>query len=144
DDLAHLLLEPRHRNGDVALAHAEEPTDADDRVRHRFVGRHDQIADLADLVARVVVDVLPENLLLRAPPLRDFLDLRYRDAAHARAGGLRHRIGRGGRDDEAHEHHDYCFHCVPPVRCYSIAVRAQTRAPATKDYASLGEVGTGP
>src|SRR5262249_24222958 len=72
DDPALLLLESAHRHGNVVLAHPEEPADADNRVGDLPAGRHDQVVDVADLVAGVVVDVLPENLLLRAPADCDF------------------------------------------------------------------------
>jgi hypothetical protein len=67
DDLAHLLLELGYRHGDVTLADAEEPAHADDRVRKGTARRHDQVIDFTDLVAGFVVDVLAEDLLLRAP-----------------------------------------------------------------------------
>src|SRR5262245_41012385 len=93
------------------LADAEESADSDDRVGQRLVWCHDQVVDLADLVTGVVVDVLPENLLLRAPPLGDFSQLGGRDADDGRPGRLRGRIGGDDGNEEADERHkDHCFH----------------------------------
>src|SRR5262249_18758060 len=87
DDPALLLLEPAHRHGDVMLAHPEEPADAKNRVGDFPAGRHDQVGDLTDLVTGVVVDVLSDNLLLRAPADGDFAQLRLRDGDQGRPGG---------------------------------------------------------
>jgi hypothetical protein len=85
DDLAHLLLELGHRNRDVMLAHAEEPANSDDRVRDRPVGRHDQVVNVADLFAGIIVDVLPEDLLFRAPSLGNLSQLFGRDRITCRS-----------------------------------------------------------
>src|SRR4030095_8279 len=84
DDLAHLLLEFGHRYGDVVLADPKESADADDRVGQRSLGGDDQVVDFADLLPGRVVDILPEDLLLRAPADRDFAHLRGGDHGRAR------------------------------------------------------------
>src|SRR4030095_12985941 len=134
-DLAHLLLEHGHWHGNVVLAEAEEPADSDDRVRQRPAGRHDQVVDVADLVAGIVVDVLPENLLLRAPSGRDFSQLRDRDADHGRPGRLRRRVGRAGGHHEAHEYYeDYDSHrsLLLQVRSKQSMCSTDSGAPTTE------------
>src|SRR5262249_53580904 len=78
-EAALLLFERGHRYSDVMLAHSKEPADADNRVGHLPAGRHDQVVDVADLGAGVVVDVLPQNLLLCTPADCDFAQLCFRD-----------------------------------------------------------------
>src|SRR5262249_53262141 len=142
DDLAHLLLELRNRYRDLVVAHAEEAADADDRVRHRLVRRDDQVVDLADLLTAVVVDVLAEDLLLRAPAGRHLPHLGFRDADHTRSGRLRHRISSAGGDDGAGERHkNYRFHgfllskwSFVDWRC-PIPVSQTFTGPRVKDYA---------
>src|SRR5215831_1356438 len=51
NDLAHLLLQLGHRHSDVMLVHAQEPADADDSIRDRSVGRHDEVVDVTDLLS---------------------------------------------------------------------------------------------
>src|SRR4029453_9443580 len=83
-------------------------------VGHSLIRRYDQIVDVADLFADVVVDALPEDLLLRTPPHGDLSQLGRRDADRG-AGRLRHSIGRTGGDDETREHYqDDRSHGAPP------------------------------
>src|SRR5258708_32379671 len=66
NDLAVALLQLADRDGDVMLADTEESAGADDGVGDRFVGGDDDVVDLPDRLALVVVDGLPENLSLAA------------------------------------------------------------------------------
>jgi hypothetical protein len=69
------------------LAHAEEPTDSDDRVGYRSVERDDEIVDNADFLFVVIVNRFAQDLLLGAPS--DCYDFHFfRD--NAERAGTRH------------------------------------------------------
>ena len=79
-----------HRHRDLMLADAKEAADADDQRRTQPCPALRSDLDVADLFADVVVDALPEDLLLRTPPRCDLSQLGLRDADRG-SGRLRHR-----------------------------------------------------
>src|SRR5262245_59428210 len=102
DDASGHLLEPPDRNRHIVRAHPEEAADADDRVGDGLVRRHDDVLDLADLLTGVVVDVLAEDLLLHAPSLGHFAQLRGRGGLQRRSRDLSRGLT-GARDEGDHD-----------------------------------------
>ena len=69
--LACFFLNLRNRNGHVVAAHANEATRANNHIRDVFIGRNDQVFDLAHLRSSLVVNVLAHQRFLHAPTRRD-------------------------------------------------------------------------
>src|SRR5262245_1772895 len=90
-------------NSDIVRAYAEKTTRANDTVRNIAFRRDDDVFDLTDLLAFVVVDVLPEELTTRAPTLYDVVQLNNGDTEPRFSGRLRRRTCRSVR-------HEQCRH----------------------------------
>src|SRR3984893_15179891 len=109
-ELAILLLQLAHWNGNVMPTEADKPARADDHEGDGRVGRNDEIVDLPDPLILLVVDGLTHSLLFDAPAERHRLHLLHRDAESGRSGDLSGGISTGYQNETRQCHDCHALH----------------------------------